>query len=136
MNCKELRIGNYVKVKRTGDIVCVCAITKRKIGYHAPNERPNAHLRYCNFHEIEGVPFLDMFPTTQNADVFEVITERYYTCDKSVHISTTNVLKDGNLAVMDGLYFKYAHELQNYRYARYGEELVFNDVVLQQYNNQ
>ena len=135
MNCKELRIGNYVKVKRTGDIVRVCAITKRKIGYHAPNERPNAHLQYCNLQGIEGVPFLDMFPTTQNADVFEVITERYYTCDKSAHISTTNVLKDGNLAFMDGLYFKYTHELQNYRYARYGEELVFNDVVLQLSNN-
>ncbi len=53
-NIKTLTIGSHVSVD--GKPVRVCGITKRKIGYHHPDERQNAHLHYARIHEVEPVP--------------------------------------------------------------------------------
>lgn len=53
INIKSLRIGSHVSVD--GKRVRVCGITRRKIGNHHPDERPDAHLRYARIHEVEPI---------------------------------------------------------------------------------
>lgn len=54
INVKNLTIGSHVSVD--GKRVRVCGITKRKIGYHHPDSRPDAHLRYARIHDVEPIP--------------------------------------------------------------------------------
>lgn len=54
INIKSFRIGSHVSVD--GKRVRVCGITRRKIGYHHPDERPDAHLRYARIHDVEPIP--------------------------------------------------------------------------------
>lgn len=111
MKPTELRIGNYVKLRDTGEIVRVCGLTKRKIGFHAPNERPNAQLRYRRYSEIEGVLIYDHW---QKIDCSELLfigedyidTEYWYCYTK---------YPDRKL--------RYIHELQNLHYALTDKEL-------------
>lgn len=91
----DLRIGNIIKIKDTGEIVRICAITKHKVGFHAPNERPNAHLRYRRLHEIDGVR----------------ISNDYWTY-------TIKGREDRGVKKLT-----YIHELQNVYYALMGKEI-------------
>lgn len=53
VDIKTLRIGAHISIG--GKRVRVCGITQRKIGYHHPDERPDAHLRYARIHEVEPI---------------------------------------------------------------------------------
>lgn len=108
MKPQDLRIGNLVKLRDTGEIVRVCGLTKHKVGFHAPNERPNAQLRYRRLDEIEPVliydhhdkidcPGLIWFPEKSED---EALLYDYY-----------------------GTTVSYIHELQNLHYASTGKEL-------------
>lgn len=54
IDIKSLHIGSHGLVD--GKRVCVCGITKRKIGYHHPGGRKDAHLCYARLNEIEPIP--------------------------------------------------------------------------------
>ena len=54
VDIKTLHIGSHVLVG--GKRVRVCGITKCKIGYHHPDDRPNANLGYARIHEVEPIP--------------------------------------------------------------------------------
>lgn len=115
LTSSDLRIGNIVKIKDTGEIVRICAITKHKVGFHATNERPSAHLRYRRLHEIDGVRI---------NDYWDKIVDAYN--DK---LELCCILREGNEVFLfyEKTYpnkkFKYIHELQNVYYALMGEEL-------------
>lgn len=112
MKPNELRIGNIIKLRDTGEIVRVCGLTKRKIGFHAPNERPNAQLRYRKYSEIEPVLIFDHW--------------RKIDCP---YLEWRDVWGDGkwykykiwNMSIYKTI--RYLHELQNIHYALSGEEL-------------
>lgn len=54
INISQLHIGSHVSVD--GKRVRVCGITKRKIGYHHPDSRPDAHLCYARIHDVGPIP--------------------------------------------------------------------------------
>lgn len=124
MRPNELRLGNLVRIKNSGEIVSVEHISRRKVGLFHNNDKSREY--FCKYSEIEPVPFLDMFPNSKDADMFQV--ETYQQIGRKEYISTTMFNKgfvDGAVMCSDGLYFKYVHEIQNYHFARYGEELIF-----------
>lgn len=51
INCKELKIGSLVYVN--GEVREVCAITKKKIGYHICENESRIH--YCRLHDVEPI---------------------------------------------------------------------------------
>lgn len=53
VDIKTLRIGAHISIG--GKRVRVCGITKRKIGYHHPDDRNNAHLRYARINDVESI---------------------------------------------------------------------------------
>lgn len=53
IDVRTLRIGSHVLVD--GKRVRVCGITKRKIGYHHPEWRKEAHLCYARLNEVEPI---------------------------------------------------------------------------------
>lgn len=109
MKPTELRIGSIVKLRDTGEIVRVCGLTKRKIGFHAPNERRNAQLRYRKYSEIEGVLIFDHW---QKIDCPCLMRD-----DKSK--DKDYILEYGD----NDFYIRYIHELQNLHYALTDKEL-------------
>ena len=107
MKQNDLRIGNFVKLKDSGDVVMVSAITKRKVGFHDPNERPDAQLRYRKYSEIEGVLIFDFH------DKIDCPTLNWYDNTKTYYY--------GGFTLHKGV--RYIHELQNIHYALTGIEL-------------
>ena len=111
MKPTDLRIGNIVKLKDSGSVIVVSAITKRKIGVHAPNERPNAQLRYRKLYEIEGVSIYDHWDKIHCCQLtwcgYEDGDEKYLYYWRSYPHKV----------------IRYIHELQNLHYALKGEEL-------------
>lgn len=107
MKPNELRLGNFVKIQDNGALVRVCAITKRKIGFHYGND--NTRMYYRKYCEIEPLLIHDVYdklncPTLNwhdNSDTY------YY----------------GGFSLCKGV--KYLHELQNLYFAMTGEELIF-----------
>lgn len=53
IDIRQLTIGSHVSVD--GKRVRVCGITKRKIGYHHPDSRLDAHLRYARICEVNPI---------------------------------------------------------------------------------
>lgn len=105
MTPNELRIGNYVRIKDSGEIVRVCAITRRKVGFHAPGERPNAQLRYRKLCEIDPVNMREVKNSLPR-----------------IH-SLVWVDKPLCLYYYYGKIISALHELQNIHYALKGEEI-------------
>lgn len=103
MKNNELCIGNIVRIKDTGEIVSVCDITKHKVGFHAPNERPNAHLRYRRLHEVDG--------------------EMIYDHKDKINCPELKWVDDLRICIFRGFHVLFIHELQNIYYAFIGEEL-------------
>lgn len=116
MKPTDLRIGNIVQLKDSCTPVIVCALTKHKIGFHAPNERPNAHLRYRRYSEIEGVLIYDHW--------------------REIEIWRCGLMHSGwddgdekylyYLPVYPCRTVRYIHELQNLHHALTGEELAID----------
>lgn len=110
MRYTDLRLGNFVKLRDTGEIVRVCGLTKHKIGFHAPNERPNAHLRYRKYSEIEPVMIYDHW---RKIDCSELEWRDVWSDGKWYRYNIMSVYKT----------IRYIHELQNIHYALTGNEI-------------
>ena len=110
MKPNKLRIGNYVRIKDTCEIVGVCAISKRKIGFHATGDRPNAQLRFRKLCDIEPIRIreiessLPFIPNLMYVDK-DFCEDLYYYRD---------------LVITD------LHELQNIYYALTGNEITID----------
>lgn len=110
MKPTDIRIGCLVKLKDSGDVVKVSAITKHKIGFHAPNERTNAHLRYRKYCEIEPVLIYDHW---RNIDCPDLEWRDVWADGKWYKYNIMSVYKT----------IRYIHELQNIHYALTGDEI-------------
>ena len=134
IDIKTLRIGSHVSVdcKR----VSRCGITKRKIGYHHPNSRPDAHLRYARIHEVEPISLTPELLTEigfkwretagslcryQNYDGENYDWGIYICYSEERGCMISLCLKDYRLRPQ--LYAKYLHELEG-QLAYYGVELI------------
>ena len=51
IDIRQLKCGSHVLVD--GQRVKVCGVTRRKVGYHHSDDRPNANLRYARVDEAE-----------------------------------------------------------------------------------
>ena len=110
MKPNDLRIGNFVKLRDTGEIVRVCGLTSKKIRYHKGNDRSTnlSSRKYC---EIEGVPIYDHW---QNIETCELLHCGYEDGDEMYFYY---------LAKYPHRIIRYIHELQNIHYALTGDEL-------------
>lgn len=107
MKPTELRIGSIVKLKEDGSVIRIAALTKRKVGFHAPNERPNAHLRYRRYSEIEPVLIYDHWQKIN--------------CPTLNYYDNTGMYYYGGFTLHKGV--RYIHELQNIHFALTGNEI-------------
>ena len=103
MTPNELRIGDYVRIKDSGEIVKVCAITNKEIGFHASGDRRDGQLRYRRLSEIEPIPI--------------------YEIKDSLPICPTLFGANKHFYLYNGIKRKYLHELQNVYYVLNGKEL-------------
>lgn len=53
IDIRQLKCGSRVLVD--GQRVKVCGVTRRKVGYHHSDDRPNANLRYARVNEAEPI---------------------------------------------------------------------------------
>lgn len=53
IDIRQLKCGSHVLVD--GQRVKVCGVTRRKVGYHHSDDRPNANLRYARVNETEPI---------------------------------------------------------------------------------
>lgn len=113
MTHSDLRIGNLVRIKDSHEIVRVCGLTKHKAGFLAPNERPNAHLRYRRYSEIEGVLIYDHW---RKIDCPYLEWRDVWADGKWYKYNIMSVYKT----------IRYIHELQNLHHALTGEELTID----------
>lgn len=58
MKANELKYGNFVRIKRTGEIVIVNTVTKHKVGYHYNSSN---NLSYSRLYEIEPIEINEDF---------------------------------------------------------------------------
>lgn len=130
VNIKTLTIGSHVSVD--GKRVRVCGITKRKIGYHHPDSRPNAHLCYARIHDVEPIPL-----TTALLEELGFEWRDEYSCWRMKYVEDSWIFIDSRegdayrYAVYPEcgdwrrpvIYAKYLHELEG-QLAYYGIELI------------
>lgn len=119
IDIKTLRIGAHISIG--GKRVRVCGITKRKIGYHHPDDRPNAHLRYARIHDVEPISLTP-----------ELLTELGFECRD---LGFAELWKRGDFDLehkhhsvywecKGGANIEFLHELENLYYLIYERELI------------
>lgn len=106
MKANELRLGNYVRVKDTGDMVRVCAITKRKIGFHYGNDKKR-NLTYVPYSRVEPV----------------LIAEVHYQLPAMKDFEWADKAMCEDLYYYKGIPIADLHELQNIHFAFTGNEI-------------
>ena len=105
MKPSDLRIGCFVKLRDSGEIVRVERITRRKCGFFHGNDKSRSY--YRRYSEIEGVLIYDHW--------------RKIDCPALNFYDDTNTYYYGGFTLCKGV--RYLHELQNLHFALTGEEL-------------
>lgn len=105
MTPTELRIGNYVRLKDSGEIVRVAALTKRKVFFHYGNDK--ARLYHRAFPEIEPV----------------LIREVHNRLPGIPHLMWADRTGREDLYYYQGVVITDLHELQNINFAFMGQEI-------------
>lgn len=106
MKPNELRIGNIVKLKDSGECVRVERLSRKKVGFHYGNDGSRGYSR--KYSEIEGVLIFDFYDKID-------CTGLMWFPDKG---EDESLLYD-----YCGTTVSYIHELQNLLFALWGEEL-------------
>lgn len=105
MKPQDLRIGNLVKLRDSGEIVRVERITRRKCGFFHGNDKSRGYFR--KYSEIEPVLIREVY------DSLPPIPDLYW-ADKAM---CEDLYYYRDVVITD------LHELQNIHYALTGEEL-------------
>ena len=118
MKPQELRIGNLVRYN--GEVVKVEQITKRKIGYHAQENR----MHYTQIAELKPIPLTEEII----GKYFIHHGANYYRDNSRVEIYQTRCgwclsLNNSTYSTYFGTIVKYLHELQNVYYLADKKEL-------------
>lgn len=108
MTPNELRIGNIVKLRDSGEIVRVERLSRRKCGFIHNNDPSRGYFR--KYSEIEGVLIHDHW---------QKVSSTYVNLQWLPDLGEDESL----LYDYDGVTISYIHELQNLHYALTGEEL-------------
>lgn len=110
MTPSDLRIGNIVKLRDTGEIVRVCRLLPKSVQYCKDLGNENDY-RYCRYVDIEGVLIYDHWQKIIHRPMtwcgYEDGDEMYLYYYSSWPHKT----------------FRYIHELQNIHYALTGNEI-------------
>ena len=119
VNIKTLHIGSHVSVD--GKRVRVCGITQRKIGYHHPDERPDAHLRYARIHEVEPISITAELLAELGFQYRDnTYWERWFLGGFDIERKEGSSYFDYNSEIR----LEYLHELEDLYYLIYGQELI------------
>ncbi len=105
MKAKDLRIGNYIRLKDCERIYSAAVITPRKIGFHHGNDKSRIYYRkYC---EIEPVKIREVHDLLPN--IPQLLWVDKPLCDDLYYYS--------------GVVITDLHELQNLHHALTGNEI-------------
>lgn len=119
IDIKSLHIGSHGLVD--GKRVCVCGITKRKIGYHHPGGRKDAHLCYARLNEIEPIPITPELLAELGFQYRDnTYWERWFLGSFDIERKEGSSYFDYNSEIR----LEYLHELENLYYMLYGVELI------------
>lgn len=107
MKPNDLRIGCFVKLRDSGEVVKVERLSRKKVGFHYGNDKSRGYFR--KYTEIEGVLIYDAIKSVDHLidlywhdDYDDGKWYGYCNCDRA---------------------FRYIHELQNLHFALTGDEL-------------
>lgn len=119
IDIRTLTIGSHVSVD--GKRVRVCGITQRKIGYHHPDERPDAHLRYARIHEVEPISITAGLLAELGFQYRDnTYWERWFLGGFDIERKEGSSYFDYNSEIR----LEYLHELEDLYYLIYGQELI------------
>lgn len=109
MKPTDLRIGNIVRIRDTGEITRVCGLLPKSVQYRKDlGDEPD--YRYCRYVDIEGVLIYDHW---RNIDCPDLEWRDVWSDGKWYKYNIMSVYKT----------IRYIHELQNLHYALTGEEI-------------
>lgn len=129
----DLRLGNIVRVKSTGDIVAVVQITRSKVGYHKNNDNTR-NLSYARYDDVEGVPFIDLFSVSPEIDGIEVMVRSGQNKRLYTHTFMRSEKPDHFIVELDNLTErKYTHDIQNFFFINDEDhdEILLDEVIRQ-----
>lgn len=130
IDLKQLQIGCHVLVE--GKMVRVCGITQRKIGYHHPEWRKEAHLCYARDCEVEPIlitpELLEKIPFYQGdngkwySDFKDSSITLFYEGNRFLNNHNVTVKTVSGQSTMSGLLC--LHELEAFIYNTTGINLI------------
>lgn len=130
VDIKTLRIGSHVLVE--GKRVKVCGVTRRKVGYHHSEDRPNANLRYARANEVEPISIIEEL--LKELGFANTSSSRRITYTKGIEyedlwIEVRNLKDRWEVFVSDNnwdgrIVCRYLHELETFVYLATGKELI------------